>query len=102
MKLKELEKKRDAYAGKIIKLAITVAVIFIAPILVITGISYFFNIEFMYLFPLAFIISWTLVILLYRKMSKEVKALDHQIKELKAEEKVINDAEINATKNTSL
>ncbi len=86
MKLEELEKKRDAYAGKIVNLAIKVAVIFIVPILIISGISYLSDIKFMYLFPLAFITSWTGVILLYRKISKEVRALDARIKQLRAQE----------------
>lgn len=88
MKLEELIQQRDAYGGRILKLAIQIGIIFIAPILLITLISYLTHIKFMYLFPLAFIISWTAVIFLYRKISKEVRALDQQIKELRAEQEV--------------
>jgi archaellum biogenesis protein FlaJ (TadC family) len=102
MKLEELEKKRDAYAGKIIKLAIVIAAIFIVPILAITGISHFAGIKFMHLFPVAFITSWTFVVLLYRKVSREVNDLNRQIKDIKDKETVINDADITATEHTSL
>jgi predicted tellurium resistance membrane protein TerC len=100
MKLEELIKQRDAYGGKILKLGITIAVIFIVPVLVVLGLSFLTGIEFMYLFPIAFIISWTSVIILYRKISKEVKLLDHQIKKLRAQE--TNDTSNHVSDNTSL
>ena len=102
MKLEELEKKRDSYGGKIVKLALLIAVIFLVPVLVIAGISYYGDIKFMYLFPIAFVVSWVLVILLYRKVSKEVKGLDRQIKDLKLGQVTANGADVTATEHTSL
>jgi len=86
MELEQLIQQRDAYGGKIVKLLIHIGLIFIVPILVIALVSYLTGITFMYLFPVAFIISWTGVILLYRKVSKEVRALDVRIKELREQE----------------
>lgn len=83
MELETLLKKREAYAGKIVKLGIQIAVIFLLPAVAAVLLSKYFGISFLYFFPGAFIISWTLVIYLYKKISKEVKALDAEIKELR-------------------
>lgn len=97
MKLEELLQQRDAYGEKIVKLMIQIALIFLAPILVMAGISYLFDIQFMYLFPVAFIISWTFVIRLYRRYAKEVRALDAQIKALRDQEKPDEDNTLSDT-----
>lgn len=86
MELEKLIQQRDAYAGRIIKLAIIIAILFLVPAAIAMLVHYYMDISYMYLFPLAFIISWTGVILLYRKISKEVRALDARIKELRAQE----------------
>jgi len=86
MNLQELEKERDAYAGKILFMAIKIAAFFLLPALLALLIRYIFDIRFAYLFPFAFVISWTAVIMLFKKTSREVKALDAKIKELKKEE----------------
>jgi hypothetical protein len=67
-------------------LGIQIAVIFLVPALLALLAYKVFGISFMYVFPLAFIISWTGVILLYKKISKEVRALDARIKELRVQE----------------
>jgi predicted tellurium resistance membrane protein TerC len=83
MELEDLIKKRDAYAGKILKLGITIAIIFLVPALIAILLKHYFAISYVYSLTFAFIISWTGVIFLYRKINKEVKALEMQIKELR-------------------
>lgn len=86
MKLKELEQQRDAYAGRIAKLAIQIALIFGVPAALAIGLSRWFEVKIMYLLPVAFIISWIMVITLYRKVDRKVRELEQQISELKKEE----------------
>lgn len=83
MELEKLVKQRDAYAGKILPLMIKIAVLFLVPAAIAVAITKIWNINFIYLFPAAFILSWSGVIYLYRKMSGEVRALDARIKELR-------------------
>lgn len=83
MELETLLKKRDAYAGRIVKLGIQIAVIFLLPAAAAVFLSRHFNLSFLYFFPGALIISWGLVIYLYKKVSKEMKELDARIKELR-------------------
>lgn len=83
MELEKLLKQRDAYAGKILPLMIKIAVIFLIPAAISFAVVKIWDIHFMYLFPAAFILSWSGVIYLYRKMSDEVRALDARIKELR-------------------
>lgn len=98
MKLEELIQQRNAYGGKILKLAIQVAGIFLVPILIIYGITLITDIKFIYLFPAAFIISWVSIFFLYRKVSREVKDLDRRIRELRAEETTSDIAPMSDTK----
>lgn len=86
MELEKLLKQREAEAGKLVKLMIKIAVIFLIPAAIAVFLSQYFNLSFFYFFPGAFITSWTLVILLYRKVSKKMKGLDARIKELRAEQ----------------
>ena len=52
--------------------------------LVGVALSMYFNLSFIYFFPGAFIVSWTVVIFLYNKVRKEMKALDARIAELRS------------------
>jgi len=90
MQLETLIKKREAYAGQILRLGIQIAGIFLIPVILVIIISRLFDISLMYLFPFAFITSWASVIVLYRKVSREVRYLDAQIKEARAMEKEQN------------
>ena len=90
MELQDLEKKRDAYAGKITRLALHIAIIFAVPIAIAIGLHTWLNISYLILFPVAFIASWTAVTFLYRKIDKEVRELEARISELKKEEPHIN------------
>lgn len=83
MKLGELIRQRDAYGGKILKLVIQVAGIFLLPILIIYGITLVTDIKFIYLFPVAFIVSWLSIFFLYRKIFRKLKELDNRIRELR-------------------
>lgn len=88
MELEKLIKKRDAYAGKIVRMAIYIALIFIIPVGIALGVYFLFDIPLVYTFPVAFISSWIWVILVYKKVSKEARLLDAQIKELKDKESI--------------
>ena len=82
MELEKLIKKRDAYAGKILKLGIIIAVIFILPAIIALLLTKYFNISYAYTLGGAFIVSWTGVVFLYRKIYREVKILETQIRDL--------------------
>jgi uncharacterized membrane protein YhdT len=86
MELHELKKKRDAYAGKIAQLAITIAIIFALPAGLAIGLSYWFSFSVMYALLPACVISWVLVILIYRKVDREVRELEMNIAQLQHEE----------------
>ena len=86
MELEKLIKQREDEAGKFVKLMIKIAVIFLIPAAIAVFLSKYFNLSFLYFFPAAFILSWTLVIILYQKVSKKMKALDTRIKELRKEQ----------------
>jgi hypothetical protein len=86
MELEKLLKQRDAYAGKILSLMIKIAVIFLIPAAIGVAITQIWNINFIYLFPVAFILSWSGVIYLYRKISGEVRIIDVRIKELRSQD----------------
>lgn len=79
MELAELEKKRDGYAGKIVKLGFTIAVIFLVPALIAVLLSRVLNLSFLYFFPVAFVVSWSFVVGIYRRYAREVRELDRQI-----------------------
>ncbi len=79
MELETLEKKRDAYAGKMVHLMIYIGLIFLIPALIAILIAWLIGVSSFTLFPVAFVLSWTLVVLLYRKYNREVKELDRQI-----------------------
>jgi len=86
MELEKLLKQRNAYAGKILPLGIKIAVIFLIPAAIMVAISKIWNVNFIYLFPAAFIISWSGVRNVYQKVAREVRALDARIKELREQE----------------
>lgn len=86
MTLQELEKERNAYASQITNLAIKIAVIFVVPVLLAIGVSRLFDVSLVYTMPIAFIISWVLVIRMYRKVDKKVRELEEKIRALKEEE----------------
>jgi hypothetical protein len=86
MELENLLKQRDAYAGKIIPLGVKIAVIFLVPAVFVVVSNRVWNINYFYTLPVAFILSWSGVIWLYRKMSAEVRALEVRIKKLRTQD----------------
>ena len=86
MEIEKLLKERDAYAGKILKLGITIAVIFLFPAIIAVLLGRYYNFSYVYTLGGAFIISWTGVVFLYRKISREVKHLEERIHELRKKE----------------
>lgn len=86
MELHELEKERDAYSGKIAQLAIHIAVIFALPALIAIGLSHWFSFSLMFSLAPAFVISWTLIVMLYRRVDKKVRQLEENISRLRSEE----------------
>jgi hypothetical protein len=86
MNLDDLERQRDAYASKIGKLALYIAVIFAVPAVIAIAIGRYADISLAYLLPIAFVISWILVAQLYRRIDKKVRELESRIRELKREE----------------
>lgn len=86
MELEKLLKQRDSYAGKILKLGIQIAVIFLLPAIIAIVLSKTLHLSFLYFFPGAFIISWAFVVYLYIKIKKEMEELDRCINELREKE----------------
>ena len=93
MDLEKLLKQREAYSGKILKLGIQIAGIFLVPVVIISVIHKIFEIPFMYLFPVAFILSWVGVAILYRRYDREIRDIEHKIRELRLLEEQNNDAQ---------
>lgn len=85
MKLHELEKKRDEYTGKIVQLAIHIALIFAIPAALALLLKYLLEVPIMYTLPVAIILSWILVIRLYKKTERAVRSLEEQIRDRKKE-----------------
>lgn len=79
----ELEKKRDAYATQITRMAVQIAVIFAVPLLLGVGVHFWFNVSYPVILPFAFVISWLGVSHLYRKVGRGVQALEKRIQEIK-------------------
>lgn len=81
--LETLIKERDAYAGKILKLGILIAIIFLIPaalaILVtrVSGVSYVITLG------VAVLTSWVLVGVVYTRTSRKVQSLEKRIKALR-------------------
>ena len=92
MELETLLRQRESYAGKILKIGVQIAIIFLIPALIGVVLSKTLNISFLYFLPGAFIISWVFVFYLYRKIKIEMKKLDNHINELRKKN--------NKTKNT--
>lgn len=86
MELDKLLKERDAYAGKIFKLGIIIAVIFLFPAIIAIVLSKFFGISQILLFGIAFVVSWSSVFFLYKKINKQVTELDQRIAQLRKQE----------------
>lgn len=90
MELETLLKQRDAYAGKILKLGILIAVIFLLPAVIAIFVTKYFNVSYVYTLGIAFIVSWTGVVFLYRNIAQRVKKLETRINELQVQKKDTN------------
>jgi hypothetical protein len=85
-KIKALEEKREAHITKIFWLCIEIALVFLIPALIGVYLSnlLFPNLRFITL-AATFIISWTIVIFRYQSISKKMRSIDMEIKELKSQ-----------------
>ena len=81
--LLDLEKKRDAYAVKITRMMVQIAIIFAIPLILGIGVHYLFNVSYPATMPFAFILSWFGVSIVYRKTDREVRSLEARIREIK-------------------
>ena len=88
MDLHNLEQQRDAYSGRIGKLAIQIALIFALPAGVALALFKWMQIPVLYTLPVAFIASWVMVISLYRRVDRKVRDLENKIINLKKQEEV--------------
>lgn len=86
MDIQELEKERDAYAQKIGKLALYIALIFAIPVIIAILITRYFDIAIWWTLGASFIVSWFFVIRFYRKVDRKVRTLEEKIRTLKQAE----------------
>ena len=84
--LKNLEKKRDDHVTKIFWAGLKIAGMFAVPmvIAILIGIQLGGNAKWIAL-PIAFVFSWALVIRYFNTISKEMKAIDKEIADLREE-----------------
>ncbi|MCB9805552.1 hypothetical protein H6775_00150 [Candidatus Nomurabacteria bacterium] len=82
--IKKLESEREKHVTRIFWILIEIAFIFGIPAAVAVVLVKFLGGHTLYIaLPIAFILSWVILILHYRKMSQRLKDLDRKIKELK-------------------
>lgn len=81
-RLESLTQERDAYVARVFMLIIKIIAIFLIPALIAVLLIWHFGKEITwYVLPVSFIFSWSIVIMLYRKISKKMKQLDQELKE---------------------
>lgn len=83
VELETLLKQRDAYAGKILKLAILIAIIFLVPAVSAMLVTRFFGISYVYTLGTAVAVSWVFVIIVYTRTSRRIQLLEKRIKDLR-------------------
>lgn len=83
--LKKLENQRQTYITKLFVFAVQIAFIFAIPAFTVLFLGKVFGGLWNWIgFPVALILSWTMVALLYKKLHKKLKSLDEQIKLIKS------------------
>lgn len=83
VELETLLKQRDAYAGKILKLGILIAIIFLVPAVSAMLVTRFFGTSYGYTLGTAFVVSWVFVIIVYTRTSRRIQLLEKRIKDLR-------------------
>ncbi|MGB0925416.1 MAG: hypothetical protein ACPGTS_01765 [Minisyncoccia bacterium] len=85
-RLKKLENERDDHVTKIFWAGLEIALLFAIPlgIAIIIGLQLGGNGKWIAL-PFAFVISWILVIIRFKKLSAKMKKIDTEINDLRAE-----------------
>ena len=83
--IKKLEKERDSYVTRIFWLCLEIIFIFGVPAVIVLIVVFATDNKQLawYLLPIAFILSWIILIMKYKKMAKTLESLDAQIRELK-------------------
>jgi len=80
-----LEKTREAQITRIFWLALEIALVFLVPALLtvfVVGAIWSRSVVW-YILPFSFVLSWGIVIIRYRGLSRKLEGLDKRIKELR-------------------
>lgn len=83
--IQKLEKERDSYVTRVFWLCLEIIFIFGIPAAIALIIIFTTGNKQLgwYLLPIAFVLSWIILIMKYRKMAKTLEGLDAKIRELK-------------------
>lgn len=82
--IKQLETERQAQITKLFVLAVEIAFIIAIPAFLVLGLGKMFGKMWWIIgFPVAIILSWAIIVSLYRRLNKKMTDLDRRIKELK-------------------
>jgi uncharacterized membrane protein YciS (DUF1049 family) len=84
--LKALESERERHVTRIFWVGLEIAILFAIPlaVAVVIGLKVGGNIKWIAL-AVAFVLSWVLMIMRYRKVAHKMEALDRDIKQLREE-----------------
>lgn len=83
--IQKLEKEREYHVTRVFWLCLEIIFIFAVPAAIALGIIFITGNKHLafYLLPIAFILSWVVLIVKYRKVAKKLQGLDAKIRELK-------------------
>ena len=106
-KLKELEEKRDKYVHKIFYLMLEILVIFGAPAVVAYFLGAWLDARFttegktlqMTALAVAFVTSWVITIMKYRRIDRQLKDLDKQISSLRSQQQATSNKQQGETQD---
>jgi len=84
-----LEKTRETQITRIFWLSLEIAFVFLIPALLVVFVvgAIWSRSVVWYILPFSFVLSWVIVIIRYRGLSKKLEGLDRRIKELRNQNK---------------